>query len=67
MRVSRQGGKSDTNLFTVSSPKRRTPTKKDQKKLGELVCERRKKQVGKSNDKFLGPRVPGVAGDNSRV
>ena len=27
-----------------------------------------KEEVGKSNDKFLGcPRVPGVAGDNSRV
>ena len=62
--MSRQGGKSDTNLFTVSSPKRGTPTKKGQKKEGRAV---RRRRGGKSNDKFLGPGVPGVAGDNSRV
>ena len=64
--MSRQGGKSDTNLFTVSSPKRGSGTKKGQKKEGRAGVG--KEEVGKSNDKFLGcPRVPGVAGDNSRV
>ena len=37
--------------------------KEARRRRGELWEE----EVGKSNDKFLGPRVPGVAGDNSRV
>ena len=38
--------------------------KKARRRRGELWEE---EEVGKSNDKFLGPGVPGVAGDNSRV
>ena len=57
-RVKRRGGKSDTNLFTVSSAKRGRAQNK---------AEKGGRAVGRSNDKFLGPRVPGVAGDNSEV
>ena len=51
-RVKRRGGKSDTNLFTVSSAKRGRAQNK---------AEKGGRAVGRSNDKFLGPRVPGVA------
>ena len=57
-RVKRRGGKSDTNLFTVSSAKRGRAQNK---------AEKGGRAVGRSNDKFLGPRVPGVAADNSEV
>ena len=49
-RVKRRGGKSDTNLFTVSSAKRGRAQNK---------AEKGGRAVGRSNDKFLGPRVPG--------
>ena len=48
--VKRRGGKSDTNLFTVSSAKRGR---------GQNKAEKGGRAVGRSNDKFLGPRVPG--------
>ena len=56
--MKRRGGKSDKNLFTVSSAKRGREQNK---------AEKGGRAVGRSNDKFLGPRVPGVAGDNSEV
>ena len=50
--MNRRGSKSDTNLFTVSSAKRGSAQNK---------AEKGGRAVGRSIDKFLGPRVPGVA------
>lgn len=62
--MSRQGGKSDTNLFTVSSPKRGRGTKKGQKKEGRAGEKKRWEKVMISF--WAAPGVAGVAGDNSR-